>query len=84
MDKVLTYRPDGTHAGKYLTVKQILDKKAEKYLDDLSRLYLNSAKDNYSCARVEVRVPLATASHVFTKVFTYSLEMYLVVFPCRA
>jgi hypothetical protein len=83
-DKALTYRPDGTHAGKYLTVKQIVDKKAEKYLDDLYKLYLNSAKDNYSCARVEVRVPLTNASDVFTDVFMHSLERYLVLFPRQA
>ncbi|PPQ97407.1 hypothetical protein CVT26_006809 [Gymnopilus dilepis] len=83
-DKALTYRPDGPYTGKYITVKQILDRKAETYLDNLYKLYLTSAKTNFSCARLEVRVPLSYATRALNGFLNMRFERYLFSFPRRA
>ena len=83
-DKALTYRPDGPYTGKYITVKQILDRKAETYLDNLYKLYLTSAQTNFSCARLEVRVPLSYATKALNGFLNMRFERYLFSFPRKA
>lgn len=57
-DKALIYRPDQGRFGKFITPADILKGKGIAYAENLYTLYRNAIDNNYSLARVEVRVPL--------------------------
>jgi hypothetical protein len=67
-DKSLTYRQDGSHFGKFLTGQDIIKNKADDFCRDLYNIYRDASTENYSLARVEVRVPLSSASDVLTRI----------------
>jgi hypothetical protein len=80
-DKSLTYRQDNGHHGKYLTCRDVLAGKAEGYCQNLYNVYIAAIKDNFSLARVEVRVPLRHATEVLLDLRREAICRWLVSFP---
>ncbi|KIM35225.1 hypothetical protein M413DRAFT_14650 [Hebeloma cylindrosporum] len=64
-EKSLIYNPDKGHFGKYVTCEQILKGKGDNFAENLFHLYLRAIRNNYSLARLEVRIPLEFATDVF-------------------
>jgi hypothetical protein len=79
-DKSITYRPDGSHFGKFMRGQDILQGKADDYCHDLYTVYRDATTKNPSLARVEVRVPLADAANVLVDVDIDALRGGLVCF----
>jgi len=79
-DKGVTACPDQGHHGKFTTVPDILRGKAVPFAENLYELYSTSAVSNYSCARAEIRVPLAHATDPMIIVSTGVLQSCLVSF----
>lgn len=67
-DKALIYRPEQGHHGKYITPIDILKGKGVSYAQKLYDLYRNAIKDNYSLARLEVRVPLEQSNNALLNI----------------
>lgn len=63
-DKSLTYRQDRGHHGKFITCSDVLAGRADSYCANLYNVYLSAINDNFSLARVEVRVPMKHATSV--------------------
>ena len=80
-DKSLTYRQDKGHHGKFITCVDVLDGKAERYCENLYQVYLAAIKDNFSLARIEVRVPIEHATSVLLHIQRASISEWLVSFP---
>lgn len=80
-DKSLTYRQDKGHYGKFITCRDVLAGKAETYCDNLYAVYLAAMKDSFSLARVEVRVPIQSATSVLLNLQRETLSQWLVSFP---
>ena len=80
-DKSITYRQDGGHHGKFITCPDILAGKAETYCENLYRVYLAAIEDNFSLARVEVRVPIGKATEVLLGLQARTIRQWLVSFP---
>lgn len=57
-DKSLTFRQDQGRYGKFITCERILKGKATAYIDQLYELYTHAIDNNYSLARIEIRLPL--------------------------
>ena len=79
-DKGVTACPDQGHHGKFTTVPDIFRGKAVPFAENLYELYTTSAMSNYSCARVEIRVPLAHATSPMIILSTSVLQGCLVSF----
>ena len=80
-DKSLTYRQDRGHHGKFITCKDVLAGKAEGYCGSLYGVYLAAMKDNFSLARLEVRVPIKHATSVLLGLRHRTICQWLVSFP---
>jgi hypothetical protein len=80
-DKALIYRPDHGHYGKYITVKQVLEGKAGAYLQNLYELYATASRSQYSCARVEMRIPFKHAESVLLEIEERTVYECLVAIP---
>jgi hypothetical protein len=80
-DKSLTYRQDKGHHGKFITCHDILAGKADSYCENLYDIYLAAMEDNFSLARVEVRVPLKYANSVLLDLHHSMISQWLVSFP---
>lgn len=80
-DKSLTYRQDKGHHGKFITCGDVLAGKAESYCENLYNVYLAAMKDNYSLARVEVRVPIKHVTSVLLDLRRSRICGWLVSFP---
>lgn len=80
-DKSLTYRQDQGHHGKFITCRDVLAGKAETYCDKIYDVYLAAVNDNFSLARVEVRVPIKHATSVLLGLRQNMIRQWLVSFP---
>jgi hypothetical protein len=80
-DKSVTYRQDKGHHGKFITCRDVLAGKSETYCQNLYQVYLAAMKDNFSLARIEVRVPIAHATSVLLHLQHRSISQWLVSFP---
>lgn len=80
-DKSLTYRQELGRHGKFITCSEVLAGKAEKYCENLYNVYLAAMEDNYSLARVEVRIPIKYASSVLIDLRNEMIHQWLVSFP---
>lgn len=80
-DKSLTYRQDQGHHGKFITCRDVLAGKAESYCGNLYDVYLAAIKDNFSLARIEVRVPIRHAKSVLLDLRRQTIRRWLVSFP---
>jgi hypothetical protein len=80
-DKSLTYRKDNGHHGKFITCRDVLAGKAENYCEDLYKVYLAAMGDNFSLARIEVRVPVGKATEVLLGLHAHTIRQWLVSFP---
>lgn len=80
-DKSLTYRQDKGHYGKFITCPDVLAGKADSYCENLYGVYLAAMKDNFSLARVEVRIPIKHASSVLIDLHNDTIHQWLVSFP---
>jgi hypothetical protein len=63
-DKCVTYRQDQGHYSKYITCGDIIKGKASVFINGLYTAYRNAIDNNYSQARMEVRVPIHFATEV--------------------
>ncbi|KAF8808357.1 hypothetical protein BYT27DRAFT_7097079 [Phlegmacium glaucopus] len=80
-DKSITYRPDMGHHGKFITGQDVLAGKWESYCENLYRVYHAAIKENFSLARMEVRVPIEYASDVLLNLSDLDICEWLVSFP---
>lgn len=80
-DKSVTYRQDKGHHGKFITCLDVLAGKAESYCEKLYQVYLAAMNDNFSLARIEVRIPIQHASSVLLHLRRESISQWLVSFP---
>ena len=79
-DKSITYRPEGTHFGKFLKGEDIIKGKAADYCYGLYELYRHAAEKNPSLARLEIRVPIVYASDVLLHMDAGRIRDALVIF----
>jgi hypothetical protein len=79
-DKSLTYRPDNGHYGKYITCQDVMAGKADSYCEKLYNVYQSAIEDNFSLARVEVRVPIKHATEVLLSLTNRTICKWLVSF----
>jgi hypothetical protein len=79
-DKSLTYRQDMGHHGKFMTCGDVLAGKAKSYCEKLYNVYLAAMNDNFSLARVEVRVPFKHATSVLLGLRHRMISQWLVSF----
>jgi hypothetical protein len=82
-DKSLTYRVDQGRHGKFITCDDIIKRKADKFLDGLYLLYINATDKHNAHARMEIRVPLQSASSVLLGIDGSLLLESLVSFPAK-
>jgi hypothetical protein len=80
-DKALTYRQDKGHHGKFITCRDVLAGKSDGYCQNLYDVYQAAIKDNFSLARVEIRVPFQYATEVLLPLRTRLIRNSLVSFP---
>lgn len=80
-DKSLTYRQERGHHGKFITCGDVLLGKAESYCDNLYNVYLAAMNDNFSLARVEIRVPIKHVTSVLLDFRHSMIRQWLVSFP---
>ncbi|KAF9470635.1 hypothetical protein BDN70DRAFT_901951, partial [Pholiota conissans] len=79
-DKAITYRPEGSHFGKFLRGEDIISGKADDYCRGLYDLYRQATDKNPSRARIELRVPMQHASRVLLDVDIDHFRDGLVIF----
>lgn len=79
-DKSVTYRPDGSHFGKFLTGQDILKGKVDDYCHELYELYREATEKNYALSRIEVRVPVYNATSVLLDLDINTIRNGLVSF----
>lgn len=80
-DKSLTYRPDQGHYGKFMTASNALTGKSAEYMEDLYALYTSAAATTSSSARLEIRVPFASAGNVLLNITEETFRDSLVSIP---
>ncbi|RXW13321.1 hypothetical protein EST38_g12530 [Candolleomyces aberdarensis] len=61
-DKALTYALDNGKVSKYITPGQLLHGKGESYISGLYDVYRQGVDENFSTARIELRVPIEHAA----------------------
>jgi hypothetical protein len=81
-DKAVTYHPEKGHHGKFTTCNDVVNGKANKYLEGLYSLYLNAIEGNYAQARMEVRIPIQFATETLMNLRSDVICGGLVSFPC--
>ena len=79
-DKSITYRPEGTHFGKFLRGEDIVKGKADDYCRNLYELYRQATDKNPSLARLGIRVPIVYASDVLLAMDISRIRDSLVIF----
>jgi hypothetical protein len=80
-DKSITYRQDKGHHGKFITCQDVLAGKWEGYCSNLYDVYLAAIKDNFSLARIELRIPVRHAGEVLLGLEEETIRSWLVSFP---
>ncbi|KAJ2932832.1 hypothetical protein H1R20_g4263, partial [Candolleomyces eurysporus] len=80
-DKALTYALDNGKVSKYITAGQLLNGKGEAYISGLYDVYRQGADQNFSTARIELRVPIEHAANVLVDVDLDELRRCLLSFP---
>lgn len=80
-DKAATSHREGTSYGKSISVQDIMNGKSPAYFDELHHLYCTAAQGVYSCARVEVRVPVQYATMALLEFDIDAVRNSLVAFP---
>lgn len=80
-DKAITYNPEGRHHGKAMTVDAAMGpKQPPVFVEGILSLFTSAMKMNASNARIEVRVPLAHATTVFTALDIDQMRQHLLAF----
>jgi hypothetical protein len=80
-DKAVTYRPEAGSYGKSITALELLRGKGQEHFDGLYHLYHAASIDNFSSARVELRVPVRHGASVLVDVDLERISTCLAVFP---
>ncbi|KAG6899378.1 hypothetical protein C0993_010714 [Termitomyces sp. T159_Od127] len=80
-DKSLTAWPEGFHHAKYITCRDALSGKVDKFLENLYNVYVQGSYTSYALARFEVRVPLECADAVLIDIEPEIIRGCLVSIP---